>query len=66
MDLGLALCIAEAFEMCIDVFSSFFELSAGHRSTEETMMLLNLLLFSVAVKLKISVDSLEHYPEMTI
>ena len=41
----------------MDVFSSFFQLSAGRRSTKDTMMLSNLPLFSVAVKLKNGVDS---------
>ena len=57
--LGLGLCIAESFETCMDVFSSFYQLSAGCRSTKETMMSSNLFLFSVAVKLENSVDSRE-------
>ena len=59
INLGLGLCIAESFATCIDVFPSFYQLSAGCRSTKETMMSSNLLLFLVVVKLKIGVDSLE-------
>ena len=59
IDLGLGLCIPESFETCMDVFSSFFQLSAGRRSTKDTMMSSNLPLFSVAVKLKNGVDSRE-------
>ena len=61
IDLGLGLSIAESFETCMDVFSSFYQLSAGRRSTKETMMSSNLFLFSVAVKLENSVDSRERY-----
>ena len=39
------------------------QLSGGRRSTEETLMSSNFLLFSVAVKLKIGVDSLERLPQ---
>ena len=59
IDLGLGLCIAESFKTCMDVFSSLYQLSAGRRSTKETMMSSNLFLFSVAVKLENSVDSRE-------
>ena len=59
INLGLGLCIAESFETCMDVFSSFFQLSAGRRSTKDTMMS-NLPLFSVAVKFKNGVYSREH------
>ena len=41
IDLELGMCIAESFEMCIDVFLSFYQLSAGRRSIKETMMLSN-------------------------
>ena len=59
MDLTLGLCIAESFETCTDVFLSFKQLFAECRSTKETMMSSNIPLFSVVVKLKISVGSLE-------
>ena len=42
----------------MDVFLSY-QLSAGRRSTKETIMSSNLLSFSVAVNLEICVDSLE-------
>ena len=58
-DFGLGLCIADAFETCMDVFLGFYELSAGRWSAKDTKMSSNLLSFSVVVNLEISVDSLE-------
>ena len=63
IDLKLGLCIAESFETLIYVVLSFYQLSAGCRGTEETLMLSNLPLFSVAVKLKIGLDPLERLPQ---
>ena len=63
--LGTWLCIctvAEAFKTCIDVFLSFYKLSAECWSTKENMMSTNLQSFSVVVNLEIDVDYFERYP----
>ena len=43
----------------MDVFPSLYQLSAGQRSTKETLMSFKFPSFLVVVKLKIGVDSLK-------